>query len=374
MPPTKPDPEAYREALIESRLIVQNLREEQVERIVEALEAFADGLEEAYREEFTGATAAGLSSDAALSRSEEIVRAQAEDMLAALTSSTEQNRTASFDRVLGAWGDTAERIAESNGIDLAEFGGLRTSPVTLMGQYEAVGAAENWRTLLRGHVEDAASEANRIVRTGMAEGVHPTELSRRMRRYVEGSEELDELFEEVETVSGEVQKIDMRQNIPDDLQGAARQMDYNADRIAVSEINNARGEAEIQHSLRDPMVRATKWNRSPAHSDIDECDVLATQDLYGLGGGVYPVMRTPPIAHPFCMRELTTVTRDPSRFGEPKPHPRLQQSPDTVVIPGESDLTDARKRRIRQQVGRALGEGNRMFDDLQDQVGGLIAT
>lgn len=374
MPPTKPDPEAYREALVASREVVQDLREEQVHAIVEALENFADGLEEAYRGEFAGVTAAGLDNEAALQRSEEIVRSQAEAMLEVLVRSTEQNRTAGFDRVLQVWGDTAEQIAESNDIDLAEFGGLRSSPVTLMGQYEAVGAAQNWRTLLRGHVEDAAAEANRIIRNGMAEGVHPTELSRRLRRYVEGSEELDELFEEVETVSGEVQKIDLRQDIPDDLQGAARQMQFNADRIAASEIQNARIEAEIQHAGRDPMVEGKKWRTSPRHSDVDECDVLASQDLYGLGPGVYPVFRTPPPPHPFCLCETTTTTRPPSEFGEPKPHPTLQQDPEQVAIPGGSDLTDARERRIRQQVGRALEEGNRMFGELEDQIGGLIAT
>lgn len=107
---------------------------------------------------------------------------------------------------------------------------------------------------------------------------------------------------------------------------------------------------------------------------VHNCDVLATQDLYGLGGGVYPVMRTPPIAHPFCKRELITVTRDPNRFGDPKPHPPLQRTADQVAIPGASEMTDAKERRIRQQVGRALSEGNRMFDELETQVGGLIAT
>lgn len=373
MPPTKPDPEAYREALVASRELVLELREEQAERIAEALEAFADGLEQAYEQEFSGMRAAGLDNEAALRRSEEIVRSQAEAMLEVLTRSTEQNRTASFDRVLQVWGDTAEQIAASNDIDLSEFGGVRSSPVTLMGQYEAVGAAENWRTLLRAHVENAASEANRIIRTGMAEGVHATELSRRLRRYAEGSEELDEFFDDVQTATGEVKKIDLRQNIPDDLQGAVQQMRFNADRIAASEIQNARSEAEIQHFGRDPMVEAISWRLSPIHEDIDECDSLARNDFYGMGPGVYPVFRCPPPPHPFDMCEKITVTRRPQEFGEPKPHPGLQQNPQDVVLPG-GELTDARERRIRQQVGRALEEGNRMFDEVRDQLGGLIAA
>jgi len=42
-----------------------------------------------------------------------------------------------------------------------------------------------------------------------------------------------------------------------------------------------------------PFVAAARWRLSPAHKVRDRCDTYATQDLYGLGAGVYPLNRVP---------------------------------------------------------------------------------
>jgi hypothetical protein len=51
-----------------------------------------------------------------------------------------------------------------------------------------------------------------------------------------------------------------------------------------------------------------KWNLSKSHKVTDICDTLASQDLYGLGPGVYPKDKLlPKPAHPHCICFETIV-------------------------------------------------------------------
>ena len=44
-------------------------------------------------------------------------------------------------------------------------------------------------------------------------------------------------------------------------------------------------------------IKGVKWSLSGSHPKIDICDTWASQDLYGMGPGVYPP-RDAPIDHP----------------------------------------------------------------------------
>lgn len=82
---------------------------------------------------------------------------------------------------------------------------------------------------------------------------------------------------------------------------------FNAKRLFRTEMNRAYSEA-YRASCREIDAIGMKWNLSPSHKVTDICDVLATQDVYGLGPGVYPMNNlVPKPAHPLCMCFETAV-------------------------------------------------------------------
>ena len=82
---------------------------------------------------------------------------------------------------------------------------------------------------------------------------------------------------------------------------------YNALRMARSEINIAYHIAHQEGAVKSPLVVGVRWNLSGSHPKYDICDELATQDLYGLGKGVYPPKHMPEYPHPNCFCHKTDV-------------------------------------------------------------------
>lgn len=357
---TKPDASAYLEARLRARALLGDLSGEQGERIAKALQSYANGLGRALRSDLGGLSADGLSSQRALLRAKQINEEAARKLSQGLTKGTAEGRALSFERSLEVWAEAGRGAAETAGVDAATLARVRPPSVTVLGAYEAVGAAETWQTLLRSHVRNAAAEANAIVREALASGVGPDEVARRLRRYVVGSEGFADLFEEVPTKTGKVAKIDLR-GLSASERDAARMMRHNARRIAFTEMGNARQEAEVQHSIRDPLVGAVRWLLSPdrGNTDVpDACDALAEADWYGLGAGVFPVDKVPGPPHPWDRCELETLTRDLSRLDQPKLSPDRRLSGDRVRIPRKGGrLTRAKERRVREQAERAVAFG-----------------
>lgn len=81
---------------------------------------------------------------------------------------------------------------------------------------------------------------------------------------------------------------------------------YNALRLARTETNNAYRLTHALGAKNSTIVKGIKWNLSHSHPEPDICDVWATQDLYGLGPGVYPPDKLPP-GHPNCLCYLTDI-------------------------------------------------------------------
>jgi hypothetical protein len=97
------------------------------------------------------------------------------------------------------------------------------------------------------------------------------------------------------------------QMIADDESGAL----YNAQRLMRTEINRAHGEAYMAGGAEHPDRAGWRYLLSPAHPKPDICDLLSTQNLYGLGPGVYPDRaRTPWPAHPRTMSFVVIVFKD----------------------------------------------------------------
>lgn len=199
--------------------------------------------------------------------------------------------------------------------------GARGVPVTLIGAYAGIGGGGNWRTLLNGSFNGFADTVDKLFIEGFVGGVGEDEMARRIRAFVKGSEGFEALFEDG--------KIDLRKLSKSDRL-AARTMVGNARRIAVSEIGNARAEAEITHFFDDPLIQAIKWTLSPDRGSgavPDECDILASTDYYDLGPGVYPLGAVPAPPHPFDRCERIPVTRSSAKASEPKPAPPRRKRP-----------------------------------------------
>lgn len=79
---------------------------------------------------------------------------------------------------------------------------------------------------------------------------------------------------------------------------------YNALRLARNETTVAYRSAHLLGAKNSIIVKGIKWNLSYSHPEPDICDKWATQNLYGLGSGVYPVDKVPP-GHVQCMCYLT---------------------------------------------------------------------
>jgi hypothetical protein len=94
------------------------------------------------------------------------------------------------------------------------------------------------------------------------------------------------------------------------LKDSGNPMD-NAMRVMRTEINRAHGEAYMKGGEDHPDFGGWRYLLSPAHPKPDICDLLSTQNLYGLGEGVYPDrQRLPWPAHPNTLSYIEIVFKD----------------------------------------------------------------
>ncbi len=85
----------------------------------------------------------------------------------------------------------------------------------------------------------------------------------------------------------------------------------NAMRVMRTEINRAHGEAYMMSGADHPDFAGWRFLLSPSHPAPDICDLLSTQNLYGLGEGVYPTReKCPWPAHPNTLSFLEIVFKD----------------------------------------------------------------
>jgi hypothetical protein len=82
-------------------------------------------------------------------------------------------------------------------------------------------------------------------------------------------------------------------------------------RVMRTEINRAHGEAYMAGAEATPGVVGFRFLLSPRHPKPDICDLLARQNLHGLGAGVYPTRQaTPWPAHPNTLSFVVAVFGD----------------------------------------------------------------
>lgn len=94
------------------------------------------------------------------------------------------------------------------------------------------------------------------------------------------------------------------------LTGVGSPMD-NAMRVMRTEINRAHGTAYAEGFMQHPDAAGLRFLLSPGHPKPDICDLLSTQNLHGLGAGVYPTLKdTGWPAHPNTISFLVGVFKD----------------------------------------------------------------
>lgn len=86
---------------------------------------------------------------------------------------------------------------------------------------------------------------------------------------------------------------------------------WKAERVMRTEINRAHGEAYMSGAEKAAGVGGFRFLLSPMHPKPDVCNLLATQNLYGLGPGVYPSReKCPWPAHPNTLSFVEVVFAD----------------------------------------------------------------
>lgn len=122
---------------------------------------------------------------------------------------------------------------------------------------------------------------------------------------------------------------------------------YQAQRVFRTEINRAHGEAFMAGAEQHPDFVGFRFLLSPGHPKPDICDLLASQNLYGLGPGVYPSReKCPWPAHPNTLSYVEDVHKDEvsaeDRAGRELPMQALNRMPaevqDGVLGKGKAEI------------------------------------
>lgn len=309
----------YRQAQLDARARQNALTQESLARIDRALAAFASELSASIIG--LGDTPTDILRRQAVAKATAIIDGTLKPRLAFLLGqAVTANRAVAFGDILQLQNNATLAVAAAHDIPNALLGGVTAPSVSMAGAWESLGkGAATWKSLLFKYAGDASADVQQIVTTALLSGMGADELAKRLRPYVKGAEPFQRAF----AATGEV-KDKLLANPA--FRRSAQMLRYNADRIAFSETQNARAEAETQAFAADPFVGAVRWTLSPfrgTQRQPDACDGLAETDFYGLGEGIYPVDKVPFSPHPYCRCERVPVTRGLDDVGKPKPSPPI---------------------------------------------------
>lgn len=130
---------------------------------------------------------------------------------------------------------------------------------------------------------------------------------------------------------------------------------YVAERITRTEMARAWADGFIAKMKTDADIVAVKFKLSSRHPVFDICDMYAKADMYGLGAGIYPKDKLPPLpVHPHCLCRYVEVIE-----GEVD----MQQQRDQVQEAGDKWLNSLPESRRAQVLGR---EGLKAWEDGKD--------
>ena len=130
---------------------------------------------------------------------------------------------------------------------------------------------------------------------------------------------------------------------------------YVAERITRTEMARAWADGFVAKMKKDADIVAVKFKLSSRHPVFDICDMYAKADMYGLGAGIYPKDKLPPLpVHPHCLCRYVEVIE-----GEVD----MQQQRDQVQEAGDKWLNSLPESRRAQVLGR---KGLKAWEDGKD--------
>jgi hypothetical protein len=99
-----------------------------------------------------------------------------------------------------------------------------------------------------------------------------------------------------------------RPYLPENAPGVAtpRSLDASVRRIISGEGNRGFRKGADRYAEAGGAI-GVRWRLNASHPEPDPCDTLASQDLYGLGAGVYPPGQLPEQPHPHCRCWAETI-------------------------------------------------------------------
>jgi hypothetical protein len=203
--------------------------------------------------------------------------------------------------------------------------------------------AAGFQTLMKYHLEAAGPDLDRLISSAIARGVSSQQLTRDVA---------DFLANGVANLNGYGLTLA-------DTDGLAS-LQADAARIATSETLNALRESQTQAMMASSVIDAVQWGLSGNHFDIDECDLLAEADWYGLGPGFYPPEKLPVAPHPWCRcGPKATRLRHPSTWNTPRPPaPALainwEGFDPSDHVSGAADWSDLRTARVITALRRSV--------------------
>lgn len=257
-------------------------------------------------------------------------------------------------RLLAGIEETISRLGQQRDAlltqNIAEAAQLGVRPFTLQG-VAAVGGAQ--AVLTTGSAATVAADAVQFVMGArQADGLI---LSDRLWRLDQGAKEVlqraigSAVVRGISAARAAQQLITQGQRVPDALSQAidgarlgrlAKLADilvsgdggevWKAERVFRTELNRAHGEAYMAGAIQAPGFAGFRFLLSPRHPRPDICDLLAAQNIHGLGPGVYPTRElTPWPAHPNTLSFLVAVFEDEvseaDRAGKETPLQALQR-------------------------------------------------
>lgn len=130
---------------------------------------------------------------------------------------------------------------------------------------------------------------------------------------------------------------------------------YVAERITRTEMARAWADGFLAKIKDDADIVAVKFKLSSRHPVFDICDMYAKADMYGLGAGIYPKDKLPPLpVHPHCLCRYVEVIE-----GEVD----MKQQRDQVREAGDKWLNSLPEARRVQVLGR---KGLKAWEDGKD--------
>lgn len=149
-----------------------------------------------------------------------------------------------------------------------------------------------------------------IIRVGIQDGKSPFQIGKEIENYIykDNRKRWTSPWKLLRREKGFPISVPYTGDVP------AGSVDYNAARIARTELINNHRWAKIDSTKNKDWVIGWRWQLSHAHPKPDICDIWASHDE-GLGAGVYSdALKISGLGHPHCFCQVNTVTIFEERY------------------------------------------------------------